>query len=128
VASKSGSPKEKYIAGDVGFELARLLKEIDSATTLLILDPPATGLTREVRQAMLTHPPRTVIYVSCNPATLARDLVELQETYEVLSVTPFDMFPQTAEIEVVVQLRNHRAQKRQSTAGLQNVAAGPNPI
>jgi 23S rRNA (uracil1939-C5)-methyltransferase len=45
-----------------------------------------------------------LIYVSCNPATLARDLKELQEKFIIHSVTPLDMFPQTAEIEVAVQL------------------------
>ena len=46
-----------------------------------------------------------MIYVSCNPATLARDLAALGAAYEVKSVTPLDMFPQTAEIEVVAHLR-----------------------
>ena len=59
----------------------------------------------EVRRAILDAPPRTLIYVSCNPPTLARDLAELQRRFEILSITPFDMFPQTAEIEVVVGLQ-----------------------
>ncbi len=46
--------------------------------------------------------PATLIYVSCNPATLARDLKELGDKFKIESVTPLDMFPQTAEIEVVV--------------------------
>ena len=46
----------------------------------------------------------TPIYVSCNPPTLARDLRELQEKFTIDSVTPLDMFPQTAEIEVAVHL------------------------
>jgi len=45
-----------------------------------------------------------MIYVSCNPPTLARDLAELQQRFTIVSITPFDMFPQTAEIEVVVHL------------------------
>jgi tRNA/tmRNA/rRNA uracil-C5-methylase (TrmA/RlmC/RlmD family) len=49
--------------------------------------------------------PATLIYVSCNPATLARDLKELQEKFTVNSVMSLDMFPQTAEIEVAVQLQ-----------------------
>jgi 23S rRNA (uracil1939-C5)-methyltransferase len=47
----------------------------------------------------------TLIYVSCNPATLARDLKELQEKFTINSVTPLDMFPQTAEIEAVAHLQ-----------------------
>jgi tRNA/tmRNA/rRNA uracil-C5-methylase (TrmA/RlmC/RlmD family) len=46
-----------------------------------------------------------MIYVSCNPPTLARDLAELRQVFQIESITPLDMFPQTAEIEVVVQLR-----------------------
>jgi 23S rRNA (uracil1939-C5)-methyltransferase len=46
-----------------------------------------------------------MIYVSCNPPTLGRDIAELQQRFSVLSITPLDMFPQTAEIEVVAHLR-----------------------
>jgi tRNA/tmRNA/rRNA uracil-C5-methylase (TrmA/RlmC/RlmD family) len=49
--------------------------------------------------------PATLIYVSCNPPTLARDLAELQQTFAIASITPLDMFPQTAEIEVAVHLQ-----------------------
>jgi 23S rRNA (uracil1939-C5)-methyltransferase len=47
-----------------------------------------------------------MVYVSCNPPTLARDIAELQARFSVVSITPFDMFPQTAEIEVVAHLQN----------------------
>ena len=46
-----------------------------------------------------------MIYVSCNPPTLARDIAELRQRFSVLSITPFDMFPQTAEIECAVHLQ-----------------------
>ena len=71
----------------------------------LIVDPPVTGLSAEMRRAILELAPQIMIYVSCNPPTLARDLVELRSQFDVVSITPFDMFPQTAEIEVVVELR-----------------------
>jgi len=70
----------------------------------LIIDPPATGLTAAVRKAMIDLAPETLIYVSCNPPTLARDLKNLHEKFAVKSVTPLDMFPQTAEIEVLANL------------------------
>ena len=70
----------------------------------LIIDPPATGLSEGVRAAIMDLAPETLIYVTCNPPTLARDLKNLQEKFAIESVTPFDMFPQTAEIEVVVHL------------------------
>jgi len=75
------------------------------APTTLIVDPPPTGLTAEVRKAIIDLAPTTVIYVSCNPPTLARDLRELQEKFMIESVTPLDMFPQTAEIEVAAHLQ-----------------------
>jgi 23S rRNA (uracil1939-C5)-methyltransferase len=71
----------------------------------IILDPPATGLTEGVRKAITNLAPGTLIYVSCNPPTLARDLKELKQELAINSVTPLDMFPQTAEIEVVAHLR-----------------------
>jgi len=76
-----------------------------SAATTMIIDPPATGLTDGVRKAITDLAPETLIYVSCNPPTLARDLKQLQQRFDITSITPLDMFPQTAEIEVVVHLR-----------------------
>jgi 23S rRNA (uracil1939-C5)-methyltransferase len=70
----------------------------------MIVDPPATGLSGAVREGITALSPSTLIYVSCNPPTLARDLRELQEKFAIASVTPLDMFPQTAEIEVTVHL------------------------
>jgi 23S rRNA (uracil1939-C5)-methyltransferase len=74
------------------------------APTTLIVDPPATGLPEGVRKAIIDLAPQTFIYVSCNPPTLARDLRDLQEKFAIESITPLDMFPQTAEIEVTVHL------------------------
>ena len=70
----------------------------------MIVDPPATGLGAEVREILRRHPASTLLYVSCNPPTLARDLADLGARIELESVTPFDMFPQTAEIEALAHL------------------------
>ena len=110
-AQKEAGPKEAYIAGDVTTELRWLLEQNDPAATALIVDPPAAGLSAEMRRAILDAPPRTMIYVSCNPPTLARDIAELRQHFGIVSITPFDMFPQTAEIEAVV----HLSQKTPST-------------
>jgi tRNA/tmRNA/rRNA uracil-C5-methylase (TrmA/RlmC/RlmD family) len=111
-ARKEARPNETYIAGDVAIELSQLLRSIDPTRhPALILDPPATGLSPELRRIILDSSPRTMIYVSCNPPTLARDLADLQQHFTIVSITPFDMFPQTAEIEVVVQLANPDDQK-----------------
>jgi tRNA/tmRNA/rRNA uracil-C5-methylase (TrmA/RlmC/RlmD family) len=58
-----------------------------------------------VRKTLVDLASATLIYVSCNPATLARDLSDLQKKFRIESVTPLDMFPQTAEIEVAVHLK-----------------------
>jgi 23S rRNA (uracil1939-C5)-methyltransferase len=123
-AKKNASEKETYIAGDVESELQKVgavhlnrpargnntstgrLRSI--APTTLIVDPPATGLTEAVRKAITDLAPETFIYVSCNPPTLARDLKELQHKFAINSITPLDMFPQTAEIEVLAHLEARR--------------------
>jgi tRNA/tmRNA/rRNA uracil-C5-methylase (TrmA/RlmC/RlmD family) len=106
-AQRDVGSTESYIAGDVATELPALLQQDNLTETAVIVDPPATGLTKEMRRALLDSPAHTMIYVSCNPPTLARDLAELQERFAVISITPLDMFPQTAEIEVVAHLRAH---------------------
>ena len=119
-AMENATGKENYIVGDVDVELERVLQidgveeavsaakrggiAGDTPATTVIVDPPATGLTENVRQALIDAAPATLIYVSCNPPTLARDLAELQQSFTIDSVTPLDMFPQTAEIEVAVHL------------------------
>jgi 23S rRNA (uracil1939-C5)-methyltransferase len=119
-AKKNASEKETFIAGDVETELQKVgavhlnrpARGTDTSTrrlrsiapTTIIIDPPATGLTEGVRKAISDLAPETLIYVSCNPPTLARDLKELQNRFSINSVTPLDMFPQTAEIEVLAHL------------------------
>jgi 23S rRNA (uracil1939-C5)-methyltransferase len=100
--------KESYITGDLDFAFGRLRSIVSgfrSEKTTLLVDPPATGLSVTVRKAIVDFAPATLIYVSCNPPTLARDLKDLREKFAICSVTPLDMFPQTAEIEVVAHLR-----------------------
>jgi 23S rRNA (uracil1939-C5)-methyltransferase len=107
-ARENATTKETYIAGDVDLELERLRSiapTFQREKAVLIVDPPATGLTPAVRKSIVALVPATLIYVSCNPPTLARDLADLQKRFTVESVTPLDMFPQTAEIEVAVNLQ-----------------------
>jgi 23S rRNA (uracil1939-C5)-methyltransferase len=113
-AEENATTKETYITGDVELELERASRNDgflavgdrtrrlgDRHSLTLIIDPPATGLSAKVRKAIVDVAPATLIYVSCNPSTLARDLKELQEKFAIDSITPLDMFPQTAEIEVL---------------------------
>ncbi len=71
----------------------------------VLVDPPRVGLSWNVRRALLRAAPVRLTYVSCDPATLARDLGELTRDFELESITFFDVFPQTAHLETVVQLR-----------------------
>ena len=108
-ALEAAGAKESYIAGDVDANLKSILSECDASKTAVIVDPPAVGLSAQLRKTIVDLAPATLIYVSCNPATLARDLAELQQRFKIESVTPLDMFPQTAEIEVVAQLQRSDA-------------------
>ena len=70
----------------------------------VVLDPPRAGAAPDVLAGILAAAPTRVVYVSCNPATLARDLKILSDQYQVTSVTPVDLFPHTAHIECVAAL------------------------
>jgi tRNA/tmRNA/rRNA uracil-C5-methylase (TrmA/RlmC/RlmD family) len=102
IARESASPNEIYICGDVSEMIESLLANEKPGTVLL--DPSAEGVDDRVTDALGLHPADRLIYVSCNPATLARDLARLRSTYKIVNVQPFDMFPQTAEIEIVAVL------------------------
>lgn len=103
-AQQAAGENERYIAGDVAFHLGDVLAAHDAGRTTVILDPPATGAAPRVLEQLIGNPPSEVVYVSCNPATLARDLAELRSVFRLAAVTPVDMFPQTAEIEAMAHL------------------------
>jgi tRNA/tmRNA/rRNA uracil-C5-methylase (TrmA/RlmC/RlmD family) len=110
VAREDASENEVYVAGDVEAELSGRLQSAvrtsQAAGTAVIVDPPATGLSKTTLETLIEYQPNQLIYVSCNPATLARDLAVLKESFHIDSITPLDMFPQTAEIEVAVDLNS----------------------
>ena len=72
---------------------------------VIITDPPRAGMHEDVVKTILFAEPKRIVYVSCNPATQARDLALLDEKYEVTKVQPVDMFPHTQHVENVVQLK-----------------------
>ena len=105
MASRQAAANEEYLAGNVEDRLAEALKAGEPDGTVLLLDPPSEGLEEAAVHAILGNPPSRIVYVSCNPATLARDLKRLSATYRAEKVSPLDMFPQTAEIESVTLLQ-----------------------
>jgi 23S rRNA (uracil1939-C5)-methyltransferase len=101
MASRQAAENEDYLAGDVELKLGEALGAGKPEETVLLLDPPSEGLAELAMEAILQNPPARIVYVSCNPATLARDAKRLASNYRLLQVMPLDMFPQTAEIESV---------------------------
>lgn len=71
---------------------------------LVIVNPPRTGLHEAVPEQLKEHPPERIVYVSCDPATLARDLERLRPRFSLERLLAFDLFPQTAHVEVVAVL------------------------
>jgi 23S rRNA (uracil1939-C5)-methyltransferase len=89
-----------------------LLENQDEAHfNVVFMDPPRKGSTPEFLNALKTIKPKKIVYVSCNPVTLARDLSLIKDMYQVESVTPVDMFPQTAHVETVCELSLRNADK-----------------
>ena len=71
---------------------------------VIITDPPRAGMHPDVVKTILNAAPQRIVYVSCNPATQARDLQDLDTQYKVVAVQPVDMFPHTPHVENVVLL------------------------
>ncbi len=91
----------RFISGDIRTSLTR----IDFKPQVMIIDPPRDGMHKDVVKQVLDMGPERIVYVSCNPATLARDLALMKEFYHVTEVQPVDMFPHTFHIESVACLR-----------------------
>ncbi|MDF1520123.1 MAG: class I SAM-dependent RNA methyltransferase [Brevefilum sp.] len=84
-------------------EAEEVLPTLNLHTDVLIADPPRSGLAPAVHDAITALQPAQIAYISCDPATLARDLKKITHNgYRLVSVTPFDLFPQTAHVETIV--------------------------
>lgn len=92
-------PDAQFTAARVEDALPALLP-----ADLVVLNPPRAGIAPEAVEALLAQPPQRIIYISCDPATLARDLKRLAAAFTVGSIRCFDLFPQTAHVETVVEL------------------------
>lgn len=94
----------KFFAGDIKDVLNQDFISHHGHPDVIILDPPRAGVHQNVIDAILASLPKRIVYVSCNPATQARDLSLLKDHYKVTAVQPVDMFPHTHHVENVVKL------------------------
>lgn len=95
----------EFFVGDVEEKLPRLLQEKNIVPDVVFIDPPRKGCDKSALDTLLKLEPKKIVYISCNPATLARDLKILEEKYEAKEVTPVDMFPFTSHVECVSVLQ-----------------------
>ena len=94
----------EYYAGDTQKLLTDLINNKDIKPDVIVVDPPRKGLDNVTIENIINIKPKKVIYISCNPATLTRDLSKLEETYDIKSIQPVDMFPFTSHVENVALL------------------------
>jgi 23S rRNA (uracil1939-C5)-methyltransferase len=103
-AEFNGIANVEFFTGDIKDTLVPEFMDLHGKPDLIILDPPRAGVHEEVIGALRAALPARMVYVSCNPATQARDLSLLADLYDIAAVQPVDMFPHTHHVENVVRL------------------------
>ncbi|MBD5298029.1 MAG: 23S rRNA (uracil(1939)-C(5))-methyltransferase RlmD [Bacteroides sp.] len=104
-SAENGITNTLFYAGDMKDVLTDEFVERHGRPEVMIVDPPRAGMHGDVVNVILNARPETIVYVSCNPATQARDLSLLDVAYTVEAVQPVDMFPHTHHVENVVKLK-----------------------
>ena len=100
----NGVENVEFIAGDVEVILDNLIHKNKIIPDIVMLDPPRRGLDSKSVENILQIRPKKLVYISCNPATLVRDLAKLEEDYDIKRIKPVDMFPFTSHVECVALL------------------------
>lgn len=103
-ALMNGIENVKFIQGDVLETFTIDFINAHPKPSIIILDPPRSGTLIEIKKSILYAKPQTIVYVSCNPAALAKDLKMLTTDYIIARIQPVDMFPHSHHIETVVKL------------------------
>ena len=98
-AMLNGVNNTEFYAGDVEVVLDDLINNKGIKADIVMFDPPRKGLDRNSIKNILKIKPKKIIYISCNPATLVRDLAEFESEYEIKNIIPVDMFPWTSHVE-----------------------------
>jgi 23S rRNA (uracil1939-C5)-methyltransferase len=106
-AQARGAANGQFIAGTAEEALPELMSRFTPSLTTVLLDPPRKGCRPEILELLRRVHPAQIIYISCQPATMARDLRLLcvEDAFGVEQVVPLDMFPQTAHVECVADVR-----------------------
>ena len=94
----------EFIDGDVEVVLDDLINKQNIVPDIIMIDPPRKGLDKTSTENILKIKPKKLVYISCNPATLVRDLAALEEVYEIKKIKPVDMFPFTSHVECIAVL------------------------
>ncbi|QOR67033.1 23S rRNA (uracil(1939)-C(5))-methyltransferase RlmD [Cytobacillus suaedae] len=102
-ARNHGISNAVYVTGKAEQWLPKWVKE-GWKPDVIVVDPPRTGCDDQLLQTILKVKPKRIVYVSCNPSTLAKDIGVLSKSYNVSYIQPVDMFPHTAHVECVTQL------------------------
>lgn len=103
-AERNGFGNTTFYAGDMAKVLTPEFIAANGRPDVVVTDPPRAGMHEKVVEQLLAAAPRKIVYVSCNPATQARDLQMLAERYEVRRIQPVDMFPHTQHVENIAEL------------------------
>ena len=103
-AKRNGFNNTVFYAGDMAKVLTPEFIAANGRPDVVVTDPPRAGMHEKVVEQLLATAPRKIVYVSCNPATQARDLQMLSERYEVRRIQPVDMFPHTQHVENIAEL------------------------
>ncbi len=94
-----------FVVGDIKDTLTKELFNQYGSPDVIITDPPRAGMHNDVVEAILNSKANRIVYISCNPATQARDLARLTDDYKIEEIQPFDMFPHTHHLENIVSLK-----------------------
>jgi 23S rRNA (uracil1939-C5)-methyltransferase len=103
-ARLNGFDNTRFYAGDMAQVLTEEFIAANGRPDVVVTDPPRAGMHEKVVAQLLATAPRKIVYVSCNPATQARDLQLLSARYEVRRIQPVDMFPHTQHVENIAEL------------------------
>jgi 23S rRNA (uracil1939-C5)-methyltransferase len=126
-ARANGITKANFFAGDARLALPELLARA-GRPDVLVVDPPRAGLSKKVVHRIVDCAPKRIVYVSCNPTTLAPNAAELVESgWTLREVTPVDMFPQTHHIECVALLERNDG-RRSSASSVARVQSTPRSL